>query len=74
MTHEWPIYIFDALLMAAALASCTSWYVGDIVQKAFNGDEEDSGVTAIAMFALNIATAMGKNTPLIQTTTSRKPE
>ncbi|CAN9307963.1 RTA1-like protein [Alternaria alternata] len=74
LTHEWPIYIFDALLMAAALASCTSWYVGDIVQKAFNGDEEDSGVTAIAMFALNIATAMGKNTPLIQTTTSRKPE
>ncbi|CAN9376587.1 unnamed protein product [Alternaria alternata] len=74
LTHEWPIYIFDALLMAAALASCTSWYVGDIVQKTFNGDEEDSGVTAIAMFALNIATTMGKNTPLVQTTASRKPE
>lgn len=41
MTHEWSIYIFDALLMATALAICTSWYVGDIVSKASYSDEED---------------------------------
>jgi hypothetical protein len=41
LTNEWPIYIFDTLLMAAALAICISWYLGNIVPKASNIDEED---------------------------------
>jgi len=28
LSHEWPIYVFDAALMAAALAICSTWYLG----------------------------------------------
>ncbi|KAF9694699.1 hypothetical protein EKO04_007514 [Ascochyta lentis] len=41
LAHEWPIYIFDALLMAVSLVICTTWYVGNIVSKASQGDRED---------------------------------
>lgn len=30
MTHEWAIYIFDALLMAGVLALTSTWYLGKI--------------------------------------------
>ena len=41
LSHEWPIYVFDALLMVVALGICTTWYVGDIVSKTFHSDGED---------------------------------
>jgi hypothetical protein len=28
MTHEWSIYVFDALLMASVMALTLMWYVG----------------------------------------------
>jgi hypothetical protein len=28
LNHEWPIYVFDATLMAAVLAICATWYLG----------------------------------------------
>ncbi|KAF1363485.1 hypothetical protein EJ07DRAFT_162737 [Lizonia empirigonia] len=29
LSNEWPIYVFDAALMAIVLAICSCWYVGD---------------------------------------------
>ena len=37
LAHEWPLYIFDAVLMAVSLAICIKWYVGDIVSKTASG-------------------------------------
>ncbi|KAL1612127.1 hypothetical protein SLS60_000350 [Paraconiothyrium brasiliense] len=31
LATEWPIYVFDALLMAIVLAICCKWYVRDII-------------------------------------------
>ena len=28
MTHEWPVYAFDAVLMAMVLVICYFWYLG----------------------------------------------
>ena len=28
---EWPIYVFDGLLMAIVLAICCKWYVREII-------------------------------------------
>ncbi|KAB2109116.1 hypothetical protein AG0111_0g2785 [Alternaria gaisen] len=47
LTHEWPIYVFDALPMAAALASCTSWYVGDTVPEVSNSNADDADVAIV---------------------------
>ena len=30
MTHEWAIYVFDALLMALVLLITSTWYLGHI--------------------------------------------
>jgi hypothetical protein len=38
LAHEWPIYVFDSLLMALTMAICTTWYVGDILSKAAHGE------------------------------------
>lgn len=34
MTNEWPIYAFDAALMAIVLGLCYLWYVRDKLEKA----------------------------------------
>ncbi|KAF2471750.1 RTA1-domain-containing protein [Lindgomyces ingoldianus] len=33
LATEWPIYVFDALLMAAVLVICSFWYLGRMVSK-----------------------------------------
>lgn len=40
MKNEWPIYVFDAALMAIVLAICVMWYVGDIVNEAYVQQED----------------------------------
>ncbi|KAJ4366029.1 hypothetical protein N0V95_000255 [Ascochyta clinopodiicola] len=42
--HEWPIYIFDALLMAISLVICTTWHVSNIIPKASLDDADDTYV------------------------------
>ncbi|KAF2732652.1 hypothetical protein EJ04DRAFT_513717 [Polyplosphaeria fusca] len=54
MTHEWSIYIFDALLMAIVLAITASWYLGKIVApKEIQQDYEmvagDRGTAAVPL-------------------------
>lgn len=44
LAHEWPIYVFDTLLMAIAMGICTTWYVGDVVLKFSRDDGEDAYV------------------------------
>ena len=42
LANEWPIYVFDALLMVIVLVICCKWYVGDISKQATvttHGDE-----------------------------------
>ncbi|KAF2176942.1 RTA1 like protein [Zopfia rhizophila CBS 207.26] len=41
MVKEWPIYVFDALLMAIVLAVCCMWHVGQIVPDAPRGSTEE---------------------------------
>jgi hypothetical protein len=38
LSHEWPIYVFDAALMAVALAVCAMWYLGS---NAFESVDQD---------------------------------
>ena len=40
MSHEWPIYVFDATLMAAALAICSTWYLGSDAFESVGPDVE----------------------------------
>jgi hypothetical protein len=47
LSHEWPIYVFDAILMAAALAICTTWYVGNILLKTYHGNRDDLYITMV---------------------------
>ena len=44
LAHEWPIYVFDTLLMAIAMGICMTWYVGDVVLKFSRDDGEDAYV------------------------------
>ena len=37
-THEWPQYIYDALMMALAMGVCSFWYDSNI--KPSKGDYE----------------------------------
>ncbi|KAF2260282.1 RTA1-domain-containing protein [Lojkania enalia] len=41
MTTEWPIYVFDAILMAIVLAICQSWYVSRILQQHPGRDSQE---------------------------------
>ncbi|KAF2179272.1 RTA1-domain-containing protein [Zopfia rhizophila CBS 207.26] len=40
LSNEWPIYVFDALLMVIVLGICCLWYVGQTISKSQNGDIE----------------------------------
>jgi hypothetical protein len=33
LQNEWPVYIFDALLMAIVLGICQEWYFGSMVAR-----------------------------------------
>ncbi|PPJ52371.1 hypothetical protein CBER1_10748 [Cercospora berteroae] len=43
LVNEWPIYVFDAFLMAIVLAICTRWYVADAMRKAQNEGKDNEG-------------------------------
>ncbi|CAK1358836.1 unnamed protein product [Cercospora beticola] len=43
LMNEWPIYVFDAFLMAIVLAICTRWYVADAMRKAQNEGKDNEG-------------------------------
>ncbi|OAL52709.1 RTA1-domain-containing protein [Pyrenochaeta sp. DS3sAY3a] len=40
LANEWPIYVFDAALMAIVLSICCFWYVGDVT-KQFSHEDSD---------------------------------
>ncbi|KAF2678367.1 RTA1-domain-containing protein [Lentithecium fluviatile CBS 122367] len=44
LANEWPMYVFDALLMVVVLALCSSWYVGDIGDGSACMREEGGGL------------------------------
>ncbi|EHL02931.1 putative protein RTM1 [Glarea lozoyensis 74030] len=40
LRHEWPIYVFDAVLMAIVLGICQQWYFGSLKAKHDSMDVE----------------------------------